>query len=186
MLLGNTMHGDQVLHVDLVLEDVLSCTVLGVVAAGLEVVPDHGRLMLGGLLEGSGKPSGRQGDRGGGQKEGSEHDGSRIQQTGVLLTEARRPGMRARMMPLPTSLLLSESSTSRGVFCASSTLWIPRASPYYMALDCGEPGRRGRLGSVWGCPGQKKGLIVRWIHRYNGPPILACPVSGTDQIMACM
>lgn len=92
MLLGDTMHGDQVFDVDLVLEDVVSCAVLGVLAAGVEVVPDHGRLILGGLDEGRRKPNGRQRDRGGGQEEGSEHDGSRIPQTGVLLTEARRPG----------------------------------------------------------------------------------------------
>lgn len=59
-----------------------------------------------------------------------------------------------------------------------------------MALDCGEPGQLFEaLGNVLGLPGAKKregDLIVRWIHRYNGPPILACPVSGTDQIMACM
>ena len=82
MVLGNTMHGEQVFHVDLVLEDMLSRAVLGVLAAGIKVAPDHRRLSLGGLREGRRKPSGRQGDRGGGQKEGSEHDGGRIPWTG--------------------------------------------------------------------------------------------------------
>lgn len=72
------MHGEEVLDVDLVLEDVLSRAVLGVLAAGVEIVPDHGHLTLGlgGLREGEGEPNGRQGAGGGGPKEGSEHDGA--------------------------------------------------------------------------------------------------------------
>lgn len=72
------MNGEEVLDVDLVLEDVLPCAVLGVLAAGVEIVPDHGRLTLGlgGLGEGEGEPNGRQGAGGGGPKEGSEHDGA--------------------------------------------------------------------------------------------------------------
>lgn len=144
MLLGDTMHGEQVFDVDLVLEDVLSCAVLGVLATGVEIVPDHGRLMLGGLVEGRRKRGGRQRDRGGGQEEGSEHawhDGSRIPQTGVLLTEARRPGLRARIKPLPTLMLLSESSNLTAYFAPHPHSAVPRVSPYYMALDCGEPGQ---------------------------------------------
>lgn len=63
------MHRDQVFHVDLVLEDVLSRTILGILPAGLDVIPNHGHLILRGLHG----PNGMRLDSIGGQKEGSEH-----------------------------------------------------------------------------------------------------------------
>lgn len=64
------------------------------------------------------------------------------------------------MRPWPTSLLLSESSTSRRILRLIHTLRPERQSPYYMALDCGEPGRLGAPRAASAARGKRLIVIV--------------------------
>jgi hypothetical protein len=125
VVLGNTMHGAQVFHVHLVLEDMLSRGGLGILAASIQVVPDHGHLISRGLDERNRhRASGRQEACGGGQKEGSEHGGGSIPQTGECVI-ARGEATRIRgpeSSRCQRLLLLCESSKWRRILRLIQTI----------------------------------------------------------------